>query len=269
MEIVVLVKQVPDMTEVEFDIEKGKLDRESADAEMNLFDLNALEAAVQVKEELGGTITAISMGPSEAESVLKDAIARGADRGILLEDDAFSGADTLATSYTLASAIKKLGSYDLIICGEKAVDGNTAQVGPEVAEHLGIPHIAYVSEVVKVGEKLEVISDMEGYRYSIESGYPVLITVNRAANTPRLPSLKSKLNARKAKIENWDAEELSSEGDKSRFGESGSATTVYECTVASSGEGRKGKIYRGETEEIVGQFMAEIKEAGILGGILK
>lgn len=269
MRIVALIKQVPDMAEVKFDVGKGRLDRTSAEAEINLFDLNVLETALQIKEKLGGVITAISMGPQHAESALRNAIARGADRGILLVDEAFSGADTLATSYTLASAIRKLGEFDLIICGEKAVDGNTGQVGPEVAEHLGIPHVAYVSKLVEVGEKLVVVCDMEGVRYSIQTDFPALITVTRGINTPRLPSLRNKLNSRKAKVDVWDAEALSSGADRDKFGEEGSHTMVYKSTMIPSGEGRKGKIFRGAVDELVKGFIAEIKDAGILGGIVK
>ena len=157
--LVVLIKPSPDIEKVRFDTVRGVVDRSSAPLEINPFDLNALEAAVQIKEKLGGEITAISMAPPMAEPVLKDAIARGADRAILLTDKRFAGADTLATSYTLASAIKKLGKFDLIICGEKTVDGDTAQVGPEVAEHLGIPHVAYVSRIKEISrERLLVVS---------------------------------------------------------------------------------------------------------------
>ena len=145
MRIVVPIKQVPDMTEVKFDVEKGRVDRSSAGAEINPFDMNALETAVQVKEKLGGTISAVSMGPPQAEAALRDALSRGVDEAVLLVDKAFAGADTLATSYTLAVAIKKMGEFDLIVCGEKTVDGDTGQVGPEIAEHLDIPHVAYVS----------------------------------------------------------------------------------------------------------------------------
>ena len=132
--IVVPIKQVPDMERVKFDKEKGTVDRSSAPGEINPFDLNALEAAVQIKEKLGATVTTVSMGPPQAEAALRDALSRGADRGILLVDKAFAGADTWATSYTLASAIQRLGQTDLIVCGEKTVDGDTAQVGPAVAE---------------------------------------------------------------------------------------------------------------------------------------
>ena len=198
--IIVPIKQVPDMSRVKFDTEEGRVDRSSAGAEINPFDLNALEAAVQIKDKLGGTVTTISMGPPSAESALRDALSRGANEAVLLVDSAFAGADTLATSYALAAAIKKLGEFDLIICGEKTVDGDTGQVGPEIAEHLGIPHVAYVSEIKEMGEKMVLVCEMEDNRYLIESGFPLLITVTKDINMPRLPSLRNTLKARKAKI---------------------------------------------------------------------
>jgi len=124
LHIIVLVKQVPDIERVRFNVEEGRIDRSSAPAETNPFDLNALETAVQLKEKMGGLVTAISMGPPQAESSLRDALARGADRAILLTDRRFAGADTLATSYTLAMAIRRLGAFDLIVCDEKTVDGD-------------------------------------------------------------------------------------------------------------------------------------------------
>ena len=227
MRIIVPVKMVPDMSQVKFDTEKGLVDRSSAGSEINPFDLYALEAAVQIKEKLGGTVTALSMGPQHAEAILRDTLARGADSAVLLVDKAFAGADTLATSYTLASAIRKLGEFDLIICGEKTVDGDTGQVGPGIAEHLGIPHVAYVSKVEEVGEKLLVRAEMEDESYLIESGFPVLITVTKDVNTPRLPTFRDKSNARKAKIEVWGADDLASIADKGRFGVRGSPTRVW------------------------------------------
>ena len=257
MRTIVPVKQVPDMRQVRFETEKGVVDRSSADAEINPFDLNALEAAVQAKGTLGGTVTAISMGPRQAESALRDALARGADSAILLADEAFAGADTLATSYTLAYAIKKLGDFDLIICGEKTVDGDTGQVGPELAEHLGIPHIAYVAKIEEVGEKLKVVCDMEGEFYSVESGFPVLITVTKDVNTPRLPTFRDKANARKAKVEIWNAEQLSSVADASRFGAAGSPTRVHRVTIPSE-EGRKGQVFRDTRDKTMNELVTTI-----------
>jgi len=266
LKIVVPIKQVPDIGLVKFDTEKGRVDRTSAPAEINPFDLNALEAAVQIKDKIGGTITTISMGPPQAESALKDALSRGADEAVLLVGREFAGADTLATSYTLASAIRKLGEFDLIICGEKTVDGDTGQVGPEIAEHLGIPHVAYVSRVEEVGEKITVVCDMEGDRYLIESGFPMLITVAKDINTPRLPTFSDKLKARKAKVGIWTAADLSSIADQARFGSQGSATAVRKVVVPSE-EARKGKIFRGIVDEAVGRVVDALEEGRILEGI--
>jgi len=260
LNIIVLLKQVPDIEKVKFDTERGTLDRSSAPAEPNPFDLNALEAGVRIKEKSGGKVTVVSMGPPQAESALRDALARGADRAILLTDRRFGGADTLATSYTLASAIKKIGSFDLIICGEKTVDGDTGQVGPEVAELLGIPHVAYVSEIREQGKGgLVVVSEM-GENYHVTGlELPGLTTVTKNINEPRLPSLRDKLRARKSEIETWGAEDLADIADDGRFGIKGSPTWVYRITVPSV-EGRRGKIFRGAPEEAVRELVGELEK---------
>ncbi len=262
--IIVPVKQVPDISQVKFDTEQGRIDRGSAEAVINPFDLNALEAAVRIKDRLSGTVTAMSMGPLSAESTLRDALSRGADDAILLVDRAFAGADTLATSYTLAVAIRKLGEFDLVICGEKTVDGDTGQVGPEIAEHLGIPHVAYVSEIKEVGSKMVVQSEMEGDRYFIESGFPLLITVTKDINTPRLPAFSDKLKARKAKVKMWTAADISSTTGRNRFGAQNSPTRVHKVTMPAE-EGRKGEIFRGATDEAIGRIVDAIDREGILG----
>jgi electron transfer flavoprotein beta subunit len=263
--IVVPIKQVPDMSQVKFDMEKGKVDRSSAGVEINPFDLNALEAAVQIKDKMLVTITAISMGPPSAESALRDALSRGANDAILLVDKAFAGADTLATSYTLAAAIKKLGEFDLIICGEKTVDGDTGQVGPEIAEHLGIPHIAYVSKIEEIGEKILARCEMDGIRYTIECDFPLLITVTKDINVPRLPAFSEKLKARKAEVRIWTANDLASISDLSKFGATGSSTSVDKVTIPDE-EGRKGEIFRGTGDEAVGKIVDAFRQARILDG---
>lgn len=262
--LIVLVKQVPDIEKVKFDHKTGKLDRSSAGGVTNPFDLNALEAAVQIKEKVGGTITTISMGPPQAESTLKDTLARGADRAILLTDRRFAGADTLATSYTLASAIKKLGRFDLIICGEKTVDGDTAQVGPEVAEHLDVPHIAYVDEVSDVTrDKIVVRSKMGRDSYLIALKFPGLVTVTKDVNVPRLPTLRDKLKARKAKIETWGADDLTDVSHVDRLGLAGSPTRVIKVYTPSA-ERRKGMTVRGDPEEVAKKLTAILKGLGVL-----
>jgi len=257
--IIVLIKQVPDIEKVRFDVETGRVDRSSAPAETNPFDLNALEAALQIKERYGGVVTVISMGPRQAESSLKDAIARGADRAILLTDPRLAGADTIATARALAAAVRKLGEFDLILCGEKTVDGDTGQVGPEVAELLGIPHAAYVCELREVsGDRVVVVSDM-GDKYLYELKLPALLTVTRELNSPRLPTLKDLLRAKRAKIEVWTADDLSEHVPVDMLGYQGSRTRVVKVVIPSA-EHRKGIIYRGEdaVEKIAKILLSEV-----------
>ncbi|MBS7657209.1 electron transfer flavoprotein subunit beta/FixA family protein [Candidatus Bathyarchaeota archaeon] len=249
LKIVVLVKQVPDIEKVRFDYEKGRLDRSSAEAVINPFDLNALEAAAQIKEKIGGVVTAVSMGPEQAKDALRDALARGADEAVLLSDLRFAGADTLATSYTLSCAVRKLGAFDLIICGEKTIDGDTAQVGPEVAEFLGIPHVAYVDEILDISiAEITVKSRLDGDNYVVKMRFPGLITVTKDANVPRLPTLKDKLRSRKAEITVWGMKDLACLDEKQFFGLQGSPTGVAKVFAPTSGK-KKGQIVMGTPEE--------------------
>ena len=259
MKIIVLIKQVPDIQRVKFDVEKGRIDRSSAKAEINPFDLNALETAVQIKDIVGGKITTLCMGPPQAESALRNALARGADEAILVEDEKFAGSDALATSYTLSCAIKKLGDFDLIVCGEKTVDGDTGQVGPEVAENLNIPHACYVSKIESVsGGKTRVVSEMEGGSYLMQLKLPCLITVTKDINTPRLPKLKDKLEAKKSEIKVWHASDLSDVADENRFGAKGSPTMVQRIVVPTE-TFRKGLIFR-EISEGVKKIFETLRE---------
>ena len=252
MNIIVLVKPTPDITKVRFDVKKGTVDRSSAELEINPFDLYAIEVAVKIKEVLGGRITAISMAPPHGERALRDSIARGVDRAILLTDRRFAGADTLATSYTLAMAIKKLGQYDLILCGEKSVDGDTAHVGPEVAEHLGIPHASFVTKICEVSSKeITVESDYGDAYYTLQVKLPALIAVSRPLMflnelvEPRMPRLSDVLRARRAKIEYWSADTLLDIADPSRFGLKGSPTRVVKAYYALE-KSRNPIIVKGE-----------------------
>lgn len=255
LRIIVLIKQVPDIEKVRFDVESGRIDRSSAPAETNPFDLHALEAGLQIKEKFGGSITVISMGPRQVESSLKDALARGADKVILLTDPRLAGADTIATAKALAAAIRKLGEFDLILCGEKTVDGDTGQVGPEVAELLGIPHAAYVCEIKEIThEWIKVVSDM-GDKYLYELRLPALLTVTRELNSPRLPTLKDLLKAKRAQIEVWNADVLSEYISIDQLGFQGSKTRVVRIVIPST-EHRKGIILRGdEAIEKIGKII--------------
>lgn len=243
MQIIVLVKPTPDITRVKFDIEKGTVDRTSAELEINPFDLYAIEIAVRIKESIGGTVTAISMAPLQGERALRDAISRGVDKAILLSDKRFAGADTLATSYTLAMAIKKLesivGSIDLILCGEKSIDGDTAHVGPEVAEHLGLPHAAFVTHVLDItGDKITVESDYGEAYYRLDVFLPAVISISRPVMfkgnfvEPRVPRFSDILRAKRAKIDIWNADYLADIADVNKFGLTGSPTRVVKAFYA-------------------------------------
>ncbi len=258
--IIVLVKQVPDMKSVKFNVDEGKVDRSSAGVEINPFDLNALEAAALMKEKIGGTVIAISMGPPQAESALQEAVVRGADRGILLTDRRFGGADTLATSYTLARAINKIvgGKYDLIISGEKTVDGDTGQVGPEVAEHLGIPHVSYVNEIRGVEHgKITVSAEIGNDNQLIEIKFPGMITVTKDVNEPRYISFSKKARAKNIVIQKYSIEDIA-EGNYEKFGIIGSPTWVFKIAVPREKAGN-GKIFSGTAQEAVQKLLAEFE----------
>lgn len=243
--LIVLIKQVPDMEKVKFDSERGVVDRKSAGTEINPFDLNALEAAVQIKEKTQSNVIAISMGPPQAEEALKEAIARGADEGILVTDKTFGGSDTKATSAILAAAIKKIGDFSLIIAGEKSVDGDTGQVGAETAEYLKIPHVSYVCNVENIDEDtIKLVSEIWEGTFLMQMNLPGLITVTKDINTPRLPSFKSKLKARKAVIKKIGLEDLEGILSLEEVGFKGSPTKVKKIEVPGD---LKGKVNSLET----------------------
>jgi electron transfer flavoprotein beta subunit len=255
MNIVVCIKQVPDTAEVRINPETGTLIREGVPSIINPFDMHAIEAGIQIKEKAGGKVTVMSMGPPQAESALRDAIAMGADDGILLSDRAFAGSDTWATSFTLSKAIGKLGA-DIIICGKQAIDGDTAQVGPETAEFLNIPHISYVRKIEEVTQnsiKVQRLMD-EGYDI-VESSFPVLLTAVKELNEPRLPSLKGKMAAKKAVIQKWGASDIMA--DQNDLGLKGSPTQVKNIFTPEARSGRK--ILEGDTEEQVDALIQELR----------
>jgi len=260
LRLIVPIKEVPDIENVKFDREKGRIDRSSAIAEPNPFDLNALEEAVRIKKDIGGSITALSMGPSQAEETLREALSRGADEAILLTDKKFAGSDTWATSYTLAMAIKKIGNYDLILCGEKSVDGDTGQVGPEIAEILDIPHVAFVNEVTERDENsISVKSETWSRSYVRKVDFPGLITVTKDVNEPRLPSLSDKLKAKKAEIEKWGVSDLEEFAEEGNYGGIGSPTAVVNIEVPEE-KGRESKIFEGESKEAVKNLLTSVEK---------
>ncbi|HHU21721.1 MAG TPA: electron transfer flavoprotein subunit beta/FixA family protein [Acholeplasma sp.] len=191
MKIIVCIKQVPASTEVEIDPITGNLIRDGRNAKMNPYDLYAIETALRIKEFNGAHVATISMGPPSALAVLNESLWMGCDDATIMTDRKFGGADVVATSYTLAEGIKLIGSADLIICGKQTTDGDTAQVGPEIAENLKIPHLSYVDKIIEIKEKSIVVQvDMDSTEEVWEIDYPCLITVNKGIFTPRLPSYK-------------------------------------------------------------------------------
>ena len=230
MKIVVCIKQVPSTNEVHMDPVTNTIIRDGKQSVTNPFDTYALEQAVQIKEQLGGEVIALSMGIPATERLLRDAVSRGADRSVLLSDRRFAGADTLATSYTLSLGIQEIGNVDLILCGKMAVDGDTAQIGPELAEQLGLPHVTDVLAIDAINEQ-EVLC-----RKATDCGYqqlkvklPALLTVVKDLNMPRLSSLPGILYSLDAPFETKTADDL--KADPARIGLTGSPTQVVRTYV--------------------------------------
>jgi len=230
LNVVVCVKQVPATNEVKMNKETNTIIREGVESIINPFDMYAIEEGLRIRENLGGNVTVLSMGiPSVAEQ-LKEAIALGVDDAILLSDRTFAGSDTLATSYALSMGIKRIGKYDLIICGKQATDGDTAQVGPSLAEKLGIAHTTYVKKIEEIKEGYIRCQRMteDGYEV-IEMPLPALITVVKEINEPRLPSLRGMMKAKKANINIWTASEV--DANPELCGLKGSPTQVVKTFV--------------------------------------
>ena len=226
MKIVVCMKQVPAGTKVDIDPETGAMKRLSGETRTNPYDLFALEAALQLREKLGGTVTVLTMGPPQAEEMMRDAYTMGADDAVILSDRKFAGADVLATSYTLSQGIQVLGGADLIVCGKQTTDGDTAQVGPAIAEHLGIPHAAWVSEIVDADETcIRVRQDLVSVSQVSEIPYPCLITVDKDMCVPRLPSYLLKKATADRPVHIMSFADMPDQ-DLSRYGLVGSPTSV-------------------------------------------
>jgi len=257
MNVIVCIKQVPDTTEVRIDPVTKNLIREGVKSIINPFDMYAIEEGVRIKEKFGGKVTVLTMGPPQAEAVLREAISLGCDDAVLVSDRAFAGSDTLATSYTLAKAIEKIKDYDIIICGKQAIDGDTAQVGPGVAATLDIPQITYVRKIeeIKDGNITAERATEEGYEV-VQTRLPCLITVVKEVNTPRLPSLKGKMKAKSAVIQVLKAADIGA--DENRLGLKGSPTWVFK--IFTPPPRPKGKIYEGDAQDSVNQLVASLKD---------
>jgi electron transfer flavoprotein beta subunit len=289
--MVVLVKQVPDTHTITGDVMKqdGTVNRAALPAIFNPEDLNALEMALRVREQSGGQVTVLTMGPPSAAEVLREALYRGADRVILLTDRRFAGADTLATSYTLTRAVQKIGRCDLVFCGRQAIDGDTAQVGPQTAEKLGIPQITYAQTIVNLEDgQIVVERALERGSEWVKCRLPCLLTVVGSANTPRPPSARRRIEyklaatpleypallkrwpefeteqalddylaARQQKIEVWTADDIDVETDK--IGLAGSPTQVYKVNfvVLQSTESKEGPATPAGVTALIDELVRE------------
>ena len=260
MNIIVCIKQVPDTSEVSIDPETNTLIREGVPSIINPYDENAIEAGLQLKEEHGGTVTALSMGPPQAEEALRQALAMGCDEAVLISDRACAGSDTLATSYVLAQAIHKIGSYNLVICGKQAFDGDTAQVGPGIAEQLGIPQATYAVDVKVDGNKIQVKRLLAGSYETVGMKLPALITADKHMNVPRHAGLRGVMAARKKEVPTWTLADI--EADPERCGLAGSPTTVIE--VFPPQRSHKTERLEGEPEEVARQLVSRLREAQLL-----
>lgn len=260
MNIIVCIKQVPDTTNVKIDPKTNTLIREGVKSIVNPFDENAIETALQLREAHDGKVTVITMGPPQAAEALKTAIAMGVDDVLLLSDRAFAGADTWATAYTLSEAIKKIGAFDLIIFGKQAIDGDTAQVGPGVAEFLDIPQITFAIKVELDGNKIKVKRQLEESAEIVETTLPAAITVIKQINEPRLPSLKGQMRAKKAVIPLWSANDINAITDN--IGLNGSPTQVVKIfTPPPRG---KSELLEGDAEQISETLFNKLREQKVL-----
>jgi len=284
-EIVVCIKQVPDTANITTDAmkEDGTVNRAALPAIINPEDLNAVEMAVQVREDYGGSVTVLTMGPPSAAEALREVLYRGADRVILLTDRRFAAADTLATSYALCKAVQQVAAFDLVFCGRQAIDGDTAQIGPQLAEKLGVPQFTYVEQVVELKGKQITVRRALDRGYQIVTGpLPALLTVTGTANMPRPPAVKKLLKYRKARtpaevekeqaadasalqakgllIEQWDADRIQAEPQ--RCGGKGSPTKVkkIESVILVSEDHVKVE----PTEEGLGELVRELISEHIL-----
>jgi electron transfer flavoprotein beta subunit len=254
---IVCIKQVPNTTEIRIDPVTNTLIREGVESILNPFDAYAIEAAVQLKEVHGGEVIAISMGPPQCEATLREAVALGVDKIILLSDRKFAGADTWATSYTLAAAIRHLGDYCLILTGQQAIDGDTAQVGPGIAAHLDLPQTCFVRKIVNIDKSKATVQRLmeDGYD-TVQMQLPAVISVVKEINSPRLPSLRGKRNARGAELTILNAEDLGL--DENQIGLNGSPTQVL--NIFSPKHEKQVEKFEGDADQAVDLILKRLDE---------
>jgi electron transfer flavoprotein beta subunit len=258
MEILVCIKQVPGTSKVKVDEKTGVLKRDGVASKINPYDLYALETALRIKAKVGGRVSVISMGPPQAELVIKEAYMMGADEGVLLSDRRFAGADVLATSYTISQGIKKAGNFDLILCGKQTTDGDTAQVGPEIAEYLKVPHVANVKNIIDIKESSIILeADLTNVLEKLEIKYPCLLTIEKDIFEPRLPSYKKKLETKNREIRSYCLDDLE-DIDEKMYGLSGSPTQVERIFPPEVNLAKE--IWQGTSEDICDKLFEKLKD---------
>lgn len=252
MKILVCIKQVPGTSKVEVDEHTGALKRDGVNSKLNPYDLYAIETALWVRETNGGNVTALTMGPQQAEAVIREAYMMGVDEGYLITDRKFAGADVLATSYTLYMAIKTIDEFDLVICGKQTTDGDTGQVGPALAEYLGIPHVSWVKSIKKITDNgIVVEQDMSESIMTVKMDLPCLITVDKDIMQPRLPSYRKKLETRNKPVKVLTLKDFTDQNENN-YGLLGSATQVEKIFPPETN--RDQIILNGTSEELSKQL---------------
>jgi electron transfer flavoprotein beta subunit len=258
MDILVCIKQVPGTTKVEVDEKTGVLKRDGVDSKMNPYDLYAIETALRIKEKVGGKISVVTMGPPQATEVIKEAYMMGADEGVLVSDRKFAGADVLATSFTLSQAVRNMGEFDLILCGKQTTDGDTAQVGPEIAEYLKIPHVANVLKIIELKEESVLIEmDMPNTIELAEVKYPCLLTVEKDIFQPRLPSYKKRLQTKNREVKIISLKDFEDKDEK-KYGLNGSPTQVERIFPPKANNNRE--LWKGSAEELNDKICRKLYE---------
>ncbi|MGD9605062.1 MAG: electron transfer flavoprotein subunit beta [Bacilli bacterium] len=262
MNIIVCIKQVPASSQVQINPVTGVLMRDSNNSKMNPYDLYALEAALRLKETNDATVTVITMGPPSSQTVLEEALWMGADDAYLITDRKFAGADVVATSYTISSGIKKAGTFDLIICGKQTTDGDTAQVGPEIAECLHIPHMSYVDKIIDVKDQSILVGvSMDKTTEQWEIAFPCLITVDKGIYTPRLPSYKRSKELKEFKVKVLTFADFDDQ-DESHYGLKGSPTQVERMFPPQKNTDKE--VWNGTNKQLAEQMFQKMKDLKIL-----
>ena len=259
MNLIVCIKQVPNTTEIKIDPVTNTLIREGVESIINPFDLYAIEEAIRLKEKFGGKVTALSMGPPQVENALREAVSMGVDEIILLSDRRFAGADTWATSLTLANAINKIKEYDLILFGQQAIDGDTAQVGPGVAAHLDLPQTCFVRKIDQIEKgNITVERLMEEGFDTVKMALPAVISVVKEINIPRLPSLRGKRVAKTIPLTVWNADDLNLPAEE--IGLNGSPTQVVKIfSPHLEKDGEKHEVSTDEAVEILYKKIMQLR----------